>query len=180
LDKEKARRLFAEAGYPGGKDFPRLKVLIASREVSATLAQALQAMWRETLGIEVEIENKEWNAYLVAMQDLDYDIANAGWVGDYLDPLTFLEIWTAGNGNNNTGWDSPEFGGLLQKSFMETDGQRRLELLQQAETVLIKEAPILVVAWQARNYLVHPAVEGWHPLLLSTNPYQFIRLAPRR
>ena len=180
LDKEKARRLFDEAGYPGGKDFPRLKVLIASREVAATLAQALQAMWRETLGIEVEIENKEWNAYLVAMQDLDYDIANAGWVGDYLDPLTFLEIWTAGNGNNNTGWDSPEFGGLLQKSFMETDGQRRLELLQQAETVLIKEAPILVVAWQARNYLVHPAVEGWHPLLLSTNPYQSIRLAPRR
>ena len=180
LDKEKARRLLAEAGYPGGKDFPRLKVLIASREVAATLAQALQAMWRETLGIEVEIENKEWNAYLVAMQDLDYDIANAGWVGDYLDPLTFLEIWTAGNGNNNTGWDSPEFRGLLQKSFMETDGQRRLGLLQQAETVLIEEAPILVVAWQARNYLVHPAVEGWHPLLLSTNPYQFIRLAPRR
>jgi oligopeptide transport system substrate-binding protein len=137
-------------------------------------------MWRETLGIEVEIENKEWNAYLVAMQDLDYDIANAGWVGDYLDPLTFLEIWTAGNGNNNTGWDSPAFAKILNQSFSEPDAIRRFELLHQAEKILIDDAPILPIAWQARNYLVHPSVEGWHPLLLSTNPYQFIRLVPGR
>ena len=180
FDKEKARNLLAEAGYPGGKGFPRLKVLIASRETAATLAQAVQAMFRETLGIEVEIENKEWNAYLVAMQDLDYDIASAGWVGDYLDPLTFLEMWTPGNGNNNTGWDNPEFVKLLQQSFQEADAARRFELLHQAETILVGEAPVLLIAWQARNYLIHPSVEGWHPLLLSNNPYQFIRLAPGR
>ncbi len=180
FDKEKARRLLAEAGYPGGKGFPRLKVLIASRETAATLAQAVQAMFRETLGIEVEIENKEWNAYLVAMQDLDYDIASAGWVGDYLDPLTFLEMWTPGNGNNNTGWDNPEFVKLLQQSFQEADATRRFELLHQAEAVLVGEAPVLLVAWQARNYLIHPSVEGWHPLLLSNNPYQFLRLVPGR
>lgn len=180
FDQEKARALLAAAGYPGGKGFPRLKVLLASRETAATLAQAVQAMWRETLGVEVEIENKEWNAYLVAMQELDYDIANAGWVGDYLDPLTFLEMWTPGNGNNNTGWDSPTFADLLKKSFRETDGSRRFELLQQAESVLVEQTPILLVAWQARNYLVHPSVEGWHPLLLSNNPYQFIRLVPGR
>ena len=180
FDQEKARALLAAAGYPGGKGFPRLKVLLASRETAATLAQAVQAMWRETLGVEVEIENKEWNAYLVAMQELDYDIANAGWVGDYLDPLTFLEMWTPGNGNNNTGWNSPTFADLLKKSYRETDGSRRFELLQQAESVLVEQAPILLVAWQARNYLVHPSVEGWHPLLLSNNPYQFIRLVPGR
>ena len=180
FDKEMARKLLAAAGYPGGVGFPRLKVLIASRETAATLAQAVQAMFRETLGIEVEIENKEWNAYLVAMQDLDYDIASAGWVGDYLDPLTFLEMWTPGNGNNNTGWDNPEFVKLLQQSFQEADAARRFELLHQAETILVGEAPVLLIAWQARNYLIHPSVEGWHPLLLSNNPYQFIRLAPGR
>jgi oligopeptide transport system substrate-binding protein len=180
FDPEKAKRLLAEAGYPGGKGFPRLKVLIASKETSATLAQAVQAMWRDTLGVEVEIENKEWNAYLVAMQDLDYDIANAGWIGDYLDPLTFLEMWTPGNGNNLTGWESPAFVNLLRQSFQETDAARRFEQLHQAEEILIEEAPILPVAWQARNYLVHPSVEGWNPLLLSNNPYQFIRLVPGR
>jgi oligopeptide transport system substrate-binding protein len=178
LDKEKARRLLAEAGFPGGKGFPRLKVLLASKETSATLAQALQAMWRETLGIEVEIENKEWNAYLVAVHDRDYDIAYSGWVGDYLDPLTFLEMWTPGNGNNSTGWENPEFVALLQKSYSETDAVRRSELLRQAEEILLQDAPIIPVAWQARNYLVHPSLEGWHPLLLANNPYQFIRLVP--
>lgn len=178
MDLEKARSLLAEAGYPGGKGFPRLKVLIASRETAATQAQALQAMWRETLGIEVEIENKEWNAYLVAMQELDYDIASAGWVGDYLDPLTFLEMWTPGNGNNLTGWDNPEFVKLLQQSFQEADAARRFDLLHQAETLFVSEAPVLLVAWQARNYLLHPSVKGWHPLLLANNPYQFIRLVP--
>ncbi|MEY3895729.1 MAG: hypothetical protein RLZZ214_1249 [Verrucomicrobiota bacterium] len=180
FDKEKARRLLAEAGYPGGKGFPRLKVLISSRETAATLAQALQAMWRETLGIEVEIENKEWNAYLVATQELDYDIAYGGWIGDYLDPLSFLEMWTPGNGNNNTGWDSPALVGLLHKSFTETDATRRFDLLHQAEKILIEDAPIIPIAWYARNYLVHPSVEGWHPLLLANNPYQFIRLVPGR
>jgi oligopeptide transport system substrate-binding protein len=180
FDRVLAKRLLDEAGYPGGKGFPRLKVLIASKETAATLAQAVQAMWRDTLGIEVEIENKEWNAYLVAMQELDYDIANAGWVGDYLDPLTFLEMWTPGNGNNLTGWKSPEFVKLLQQSFQETDPTRRLENLYQAETILVNEAPIALIAWQARNYLIHPSLEGWHPLLLSNNPYQFLRLVPGR
>jgi oligopeptide transport system substrate-binding protein len=180
FDEEKARRLLAEAGFPGGKGFPRLRLLIVSKETAATLAQAVQAMWRDTLGIEVEIVNKEWNAYLVAMQELDYDIANAGWIGDYLDPLTFLEMWTPGNGNNLTGWDNPEFVKLLQQSFQETDAARRFELLRQAETILVEEAPVLPLAWQSRNYLLHPSVEGWHPLLLANNPYQFLRLVPGR
>ena len=177
---EKAQSLLAEAGFPNGEGFPRLKILIASRETAATQAQALQAMWRDRLGIEVEIENKEWNAYITAMQDLDYDIASAGWIGDYLDPLTFLEMWTPGNGNNLTGWDSPAYVKLLKQSFHEADPNRRFELLRQAEAIFIDETPVLLVGWQARNYLVHPSVEGWNPLLLANNPYQFIRLIPRR
>ncbi|MES2475517.1 MAG: peptide ABC transporter substrate-binding protein [Verrucomicrobiota bacterium] len=180
FNKEKARQLLAEAGYPGGKGFPRLKILVASRETAQTLAQAVQAMFRETLGIEVEIDFKEWTAYLVAMQDLDYDIGYGGWIGDYLDPLTFLEMWTPGNGNNNTGWESPQFVTLLQQSFQEVDSAKRFDLLHQAETILVEDTPILLVAWQARNYLVDPAVEGWNPLLLSNNPYQFMRLIPGR
>jgi oligopeptide transport system substrate-binding protein len=180
FDPEKARELLAEAGYPNGKGLPRLKILIASRETAATVAQAIQAMWRETLGVEVEIENKEWNAYIIAMQELDYDVASAGWIGDYLDPLTFLEMWTPGNGNNNTGWDNPRFADLLKQSFQDADGTHRYKLLHQAETLLLEEAPVLVIANHARNYLIHPSVQGWHPLLLANNPYQYLRLVPVR
>jgi oligopeptide transport system substrate-binding protein len=180
FDPEKARQALADAGYPGGRGFPRLKLLIASKETAATLAQATQAMWRNTLGIEIEIQNKEWNAYLVAMQQLDYDIANAGWIGDYLDPLTFLEMWTPDNGNNLTGWNNPAFAKLLQDSFQETDATKRFALLAQAESLLIEDAPVLFIAWQSRNYLLHPSVEGWNPLLLANNPYEMIRLIPGR
>ena len=177
---ERARKLLAEAGFPGGKGLPRLKILIASRETAATLAQAVQAMWRDTLGVEVEIENKEWNAYLIAQQDLDYDIASAAWIGDYLDPLTFLEMWAPGNGNNNTGWSSLPFADLLKQSFEDADSDHRFKLLYQAETLLLEDSPVLVIANYARNYLLHPSVQGWYPLLLANNPYQYLRLVPKR
>jgi oligopeptide transport system substrate-binding protein len=69
---------------------------------------------------------------------------------------------------------------LLKQSFHEADPNRRFELLRQAEAIFVDETPVLLVGWQARNYLVHPSVEGWNPLLLANNPYQFIRLIPRR
>ena len=175
-DPETARHLLAEAGFPGGKGFPRLKILIASRETAATVAQAVQAMWRKELGIEVEIENKEWTAYLAAMQEFDYDLASSGWIGDYLDPLTFLEMWTGGNGNNLTGWSSKPYEELLQKSHQEPDAAKRYSLLREAETIMTAESPTLLIAWYARNYLMAPSVEGWHPLLLDNHPYDVLHL----
>ena len=176
FNPEEARKLLAEAGFPGGKGFPRLKYLIASRETAATLAQAVQAIWRKELGIEVEIENKEWTAYLAAMQELDYDLAGSGWIGDFLDPLTFLEMWSEGNGNNLTGWTHPRFEELLQKSHQEADPARRYAILSEAETIFTEEVPVILVAWYARNYLLHPSVENWHPLLLDNHPYDVLRL----
>lgn len=179
FDPEQAQKLMAEAGFPGGKGFPRKKLLIASRETAATLATAIQAMWREHLGVEVEIENKEWTAYLVATQSLEYDIVGAGWIGDFIDPLTFLEIWSPGNGNNNTGWESPAFAAQLAESFKVTDPAQRYGFLKAAEGILLDDAPIAPIGWRGKNYLVHPSVEGWYPLLLAGNPYNSLRLIPQ-
>ena len=178
-DPEKARRLLADAGFPGGKGFPRLKVLIASRETAATAAAAVQAMLRENLGIVIEIDYKEWTAYLAATQNYEYDIAWGGWIGDFVDPLTFLEMWMPDNGNNNTGWSNPAFVDLLKRSFQETDATKRFDLLRQAETIFSEEAATIPIAWQASNYLVDPSVQGWHPLLLANHPYEHVRLVPR-
>jgi oligopeptide transport system substrate-binding protein len=179
LDPEKARKLLAEAGFPGGKGFPRLKILISSRETNVALATAIQAMWREHLGVEVEIENKEWTAYMVAMQEMDYDIMGGGWIGDYIDPLTFLEMWSAGNGNNRTGWESEPFGAKLKESFQANDPAGRHRLLREAEEILLADAPMTPIAWWGKNYLIHPSVEGWEPLLLDCHPFTHIRLVPQ-
>ena len=177
-DPEEARKLLAEAGYPGGEGFPRVKILTSSRE--ATQPTAVQALWREALGIEVEIEFKEWTAYLAATQNLEYDIVGAGWIGDFIDPLTFLEIWSAGNGNNNTGWSSEEFAGYLEKSFAATDPAKRFEFLRSAERVVLEEVPIAPIAWRAKNYLIHPSVKGWDPVLLDCHPYTSVSLVPQK
>lgn len=177
FDPEQARKLLAEAGFPGGKGFPRLKLLVSNRE--ATQPVAVQAFWREHLGVEVEIEFKEWTAYLLATQTLDYDIVASGWIGDFIDPLTFLELWSPGNGNNNTGWESQEFVDTLAKSFQSTDPAARYELLKAAESIMLDEAPIAPIAWRGKNYLLHPSVKGWHPLLLDSHPYNSVRLVPQ-
>jgi oligopeptide transport system substrate-binding protein len=179
LDPEQAQKLLAEAGYPGGEGFPRLKLLIASKETNATLATAVQAMWRDNLGVEVEIENKEWTAYLVATQSMDYDIVSGGWIGDYIDPLTFLEMWSPGNGNNNTGWDNQEFVGKLEESFKTADAAERYRLFREAEEILLAESPVTPLAWWGKNYLIHPSVKGWSPLLLDNHPYNSLRLVPQ-
>jgi oligopeptide transport system substrate-binding protein len=177
-DPAEAKRLLAEAGFPDGKGFPRLKLLIASKETAATLATAVQAMWKENLGVEVEIENKEWTAYLIATQSLEYDIVFGGWIGDYIDPLTFLEMWAPNNGNNNTGWKSEPFLAKLEESFLLADPAARYKLLREAETILLEDSPIAPVAWWAKNYLISPDVKGWEPLLLDNHPYNKIKLVP--
>jgi oligopeptide transport system substrate-binding protein len=179
LDPDAARKLLAEAGFPGGKGFPRLKILIASQETNAALATAIQAMWRKHLGVELEIENKEWTAYMVAMQEMDYDIIGGGWIGDYIDPLTFLEMWTPGNGNNRTGWESEPFAAKLRESFQVTDAAVRQRLLLEAEEILLEDTPMTPIAWRGKNYLIHPSVKGWEPLLLDNHPFTHVRLVPQ-
>lgn len=173
---DQANKLLKEAGYACGNGFPRLKLLIASRETNVALATAVQAMWRVNLGIEIEIESKEWTAYTVAMQEMDYDIAGGGWIGDYIDPLTFLEMWSSENGNNNTGWSNAAFDSKLQESHLATSAETRFKLLQEAETILLAESPVTPIAWWGKNYLIHPSVKGWKPLLLDSHPYDSICL----
>ncbi len=171
FDPEKARALLAEAGYPDGRGFPRYAMMI-SRPASRPSAEAIQAMWSKHLNISITIENRDWGSYNSAQQNLQFDMASAGWVGDYLDPTTFLNMWTKGGGNNNTGWHSPEFEALLREAASQGDPMERYAVLQQAEAVLMDHMPIAPISHYSRNYLLHPAVRGWHPKLLDNRPWK--------
>jgi len=175
FNPEKARQLLADAGYPGGKDFPRYSILISKASARAG-AEALQAMWREHLGILIDIESKDWGSYITAQQTLDFDMASAGWIGDYLDPTTFLNMWTKGNGNNNTGWSNEKFEQLLSQAAQQADPDERFRIMKEAEAILLNEQPILPISWYVRNYLLRPEVKGWHPLLLDNHPWKNISL----
>ncbi len=180
FDPDEAKKLLAAAGYLGGKGFPRLKLLVSSREAAGTTGAALQAMLREHIGVEIEIEYKEWTAYLVAMQSLDFDMVLGGWSGDFIDPLTFLEIFTPGNSHNNTGWVSQPFLDKINLSLQVSDPVERYSLLKQAEEILLADAPMLPVAWRSKNYLIDSSVKGWDPLLLDCHPYTNVSLVPQK
>lgn len=172
----RARELLAEAGFPGGKNFPKLTILTTSREVQKAMTEAVQAQWKKELGIEVEIRASEWASYKLAQQRGEYDIVYGNWSGDFPDPSTFLELWTAGNGNNNTGWAHPEYERLIVEARNTPDSGKRAALFADAEKILLEECPITPLYWSKRAYLLSSEVRGWGPLQLDTRPYSRLSL----
>jgi oligopeptide transport system substrate-binding protein len=174
FDPAAARQLLSEAGFPDGKNFPTFDILINTNEAHRTIAEAVQSMWKQHLKIPVRVLNQDWGVYLESQRKLEYDVCRAGWVGDYLDPSTFLALWKTGDGNNNTGWSSPRYDALLSQSFLEGDPAKRFTTLQEAETHMLEEAPILPIYWYVRSYLVHPSVKGLLPSLLDHRCYKAV------
>jgi len=171
---EKARMLMAEAGYPGGEGFPDMYLLFNTSEGHRKIAEAVVAMWNDTLGINLQLENKEWKVYLDAQSHLDYDISRSGWIGDYMDPITFLEMFTTGNGNNDTGWGSPEYDALIRQGFRSETEEEHFATLLAAEEILLEELPIVPIYWYTRKYLKDPRLQGWAPKLLDNRPFKYL------
>jgi oligopeptide transport system substrate-binding protein len=141
---EEARRLMAEAGYPGGKGFPRVELLFNTSESHKQVAEVLQQQWKEALGVEVQLVNQEWKVYLATTRSLDYWMARGGWIGDYLDPNTFLDLWTSENGNNRTGFADPEYDALIDRAARTLDPGERMRLLRRAEEWILNDEMIVM------------------------------------
>lgn len=161
FDPEAARQLMAEAGFPGGRGFPLVNYLYSKSELNEAVAVELQSMWRETLGVNVNLVRQEWKVYLNSLSLLDYDIARSSWVGDYPDPNTFLDMFLTGGGNNRTGWSSPEYDRLISEATREVDPGRRLGILRKAEDLLVQQAvPVAPIYYYVGIQLYDPEKLG--------------------
>ena len=175
-DVERAGALLAEAGYPGGAGFPPLELMYNTSEGHRRIAIAIQQMWKTALNIDVTLVNQDWKVYLDKRDARDYQVARAGWIGDYLDPNTFLDMYMTNSGNNDTGWSNPRYDALITQAGETTDRERRFALFREAESVLMTELPIMPIYTYMSKALVSPDVRGWYPNILDIHPYKYISL----
>ena len=125
-------------------------------------------MWKRELGVEITLNNQDWKVYLDSVNNGSYQIARAGWIGDYVDPNSFLDMWVTDGGNNRTGWGDPRYDQLvLECAPRAPDRERRYRCFQEAEALLMEAMPVIPVYFATRNYLVRPSVRGMPPNLLG-------------
>ncbi|WP_339075683.1 peptide ABC transporter substrate-binding protein [Bacillus velezensis] len=135
-----------ELGVKNASDLPAIKLSFNTDDAHAKMAQAVQEMWKKNLGVKVELDNSEWNVYIDKLHSQDYQIARMGWLADFNDAINFLEMFRdKEGGNNDTGWEDPEFKKLLNQSQLETDPDKRIEELKKAEKIFIDAMPVVPV-----------------------------------
>lgn len=158
-DAAAARRLLAEAGYPGGRGFPRLTLLYAV-EGNKQRYEAIQQMWERDLGIPVRLEGIEFRSFLDRIHTGNFDAGALGWVGDYPDPLTFLDFFASDNGMNPAQWKAAAFDELIRRSRRTPDQGTRMGLLHRAEALLLEGMPVAPLTFSRQTWLQRGDVEG--------------------
>ena len=183
FDAERARQWLAEAGYvdsagnfdPSTFPIEEVELTYNTSESNRQVAEFIQAQWKQNLGLTVPLKNMEWKTFLVVRAALDYKgIGRAGWVGDYMDPFTFLNLFYTAGGDNGTGWWDPTFVRLLDQANTTLDPTRRYELLAEAEAYMLAAQPIIPFETSATNWMKKPYVKGMYPNPGTLHAWKFV------
>ncbi len=160
---EKARQLLAEAGYPNGEGFPVVEYLYNTNDAHKAVAEALQNMWEQELGVTVTLNNQEWAAFLQTRKNGDFSIARNGWISDYNDPISFLDMWMTGSGNNDAQYANPEYDNLIKQAKTTSDATERMKLLHEAEDILVGQDYVVdPLYFYTQKYMLADGIEGMY------------------
>lgn len=157
----KARELLAEAGYPNGEGFPVTTYLYNTSDAHKAVGEALQQMWKTALGVDVQLENQEWNSFLESRKKGEYSIARNGWIADYNDPISFLDMWLTGGGNNDAQYSSAEYDAAIQEAKSTADPTKRMDALHRAEDIIIGQDWALgPIYFYTNKCMLDPSIDG--------------------
>ncbi|WP_243354813.1 peptide ABC transporter substrate-binding protein [Bacillus litorisediminis] len=159
-DVEEAKQLLAEAGYPNGEGLPEIELLTMASQSDKDIAQAIQSMWKENLGVDVSIRTMESKVYWDELSNGNFMIARDGWTGDYLDPMTNLTLFESVNTADDTRWVNEEYDALLQENREILDQEKRMDNYAKAEKILMDEMSVIPLYFYEDSFLVKPHVKG--------------------
>ena len=157
-----AKALLAEAGYPDGKNWPKdVTILYNTSSNHKLIAEAIQNMWKTNLGIDIQLRNEEWAVYLESQKKINYNISRTGWIGDYSDAMTFMDMFVTGGGNNQTGWSNAEYDKQIKEIANKSGDQKvRIPAMHAAEKVLMDEMPIMPIYYYTLPWVLKDNVKG--------------------
>jgi oligopeptide transport system substrate-binding protein len=171
-----ARQLLAKAGYPNGKGLPQIEILYNTADSHRDIAEVIQQDWKKNLGINVVLRNLEWGSFLDSLRTGDYMVARSGWIGDYPDPNTFLDMFVTGGPNNQTNWGNTKYDNNIKLAKSEPDPAVRMQLFVEAETILMEEQAIMPIYFYVSKNMVQPRIEGFHANLQDIHPLHLIKI----
>lgn len=185
FDPEKARRLLEESGFPvlrsgNGYSCPTFPVdqvdlTYNTSESNKATAEFIQAQWKQNLGITIPLKNMEFRTWLSERSKLNYNgFGRAGWVGDYMDPNTFLNLFYTSRNDSSTGWYDARFDQLIDASNRELNESKRFELMAEAELLMMQGQPVIPLQTQATNWVKKPYVKGLYPNPGTLHSWKFV------
>ncbi len=160
----KAKELLAQAGYPDGKGFPTITLTYQTDQIYKLVIEAIQEMWNKNLGINIELATEEWKVYQVTRKEKNFMIGRNTWIGDYMDPNTFLELLSSSNGNNHSGYNNSKYDELINNCRVEPDKAKRISMFREAESIIMDDMPIIPIYYFTDPVAIKPYVKGFFKL----------------
>ncbi|MDJ0748049.1 MAG: peptide ABC transporter substrate-binding protein [Woeseiaceae bacterium] len=156
-----ARRLYKEAGY-SEKNPLTVELRYNTGDTHQRIVAAVQSMWREVLGFEATLHNEEFQVLLTHMRDAEVtQVFRTSWVGDYMDPNTFLAVLRGNNPQNMPRYQNADFDDFMARAGTQVDPKQRKLFLEEAERLMLADYPLIPLYFYVTRHLVHPDVEGW-------------------
>jgi oligopeptide transport system substrate-binding protein len=186
FDPEQARKLMGDAGFPVTKkgdgsyeckSFPVNQVDFSfnTQTSNKTMAEFMQAQWKQNLGITVQLKSMEFKTYMNVRSNLEYKgFAMGIWGADYMDPFTFLNLFSTPGGDNGSGWFDKKYVDLLDEANRSLDKQKRYELMAKAEKYLLDAQPVIPIETSSVNFVKKPYVKGLYPNAQSVYAWKFV------